>query len=192
LLLSYDDAVNSLMHRRFALILLAVLAMALGGQAAQSLYVAPLARDGELLVTFRLDQSLTPELRKVIHSGLQVRFVYEVDLKRSSAAWIDRTMASAEVIATVKYDTLTRRYHLSRIIDGRIDSTFEPTDSEELAWAWVTTQFNKMPLFPRVKLEPNAEYYVRVRAHTTPQNKAFVWPWQGDDVVGFAKFTFIR
>ena len=180
------------MLNRFAVVILAVLAMALGGQATQSLYVAPLERNGELLVTFRLEQSLTPELRKLIHSGLAIRFVYNVDLKRSSAAWIDRTMASAEVIATVKYDTLTRRYHLSRIIDGRIDSTFEPTDSEELAWAWVTSQFKNMPLFPRVKLQPNAEYYVRVRAHTSPRNAAFVWPWQGDDVVGFAKFTFIR
>ena len=166
--------------------------MALGGQAVQSLYVAPLERNGELLVTFRLDQSLTPDLRKVIHSGLPVRFVYKVDLKRRSAAWINRTMASAEVIATVKYDTLTRRYHLSRIIDGRIDSTVEPTDNEDLAWAWVTSQFNQMPLFPRIKLEPNGEYYVRVRAHTSPRNASFVWPWQGDDVVGFAKFTFIR
>jgi hypothetical protein len=32
---------------------------------------------------------------------------------------------------------------------------------------------------------------VRVRAHTTPRNAAFVWPW-GSDVAGLAKFTFLR
>ena len=181
------------MLKRFAVVILAVCAMALGGQAAQTLYVAPLPRNGELLVSFRLDQPLTPALRDAIHSGLLVRFVYKVDLKRSSAAWLDRTVGTAEVIATIKYDTLTRRYHLSRIIDGRIDSSVEPTDDEEFAWSWVTSQFKYLPLFRGVRLEPNADYYVRVRAHTTaPRNASFVWPWQGDDVVGFAKFTFIR
>ncbi|MBW8868833.1 MAG: hypothetical protein JF610_16140, partial [Acidobacteria bacterium] len=46
--------------------------------------------------------------------------------------------------------------------------------------------------FRGLALEPNAEYYVRVRAHSTPRNSTFVWPWQGDDAVGLAKFTFIR
>jgi hypothetical protein len=181
------------MLKRVAFVFLAVLALGLGGQAPQTLYVAPLARDGELLVSFRLAQTLTPELQKAIHSGLPVRFVYKVDLKRSSLGWIDRTIASAEVSASVRFDNLTRRYHLSREIDGRIDDTVDPTDSEEVAWAWVTTQFNKMPLFRGTRLEPNAEYYVRVRAHTTaPPNSSFVLPWRGNDVVGFAKFTFIR
>jgi hypothetical protein len=180
------------MFKRFSLVFLAVLALGLGGQAEQTIFVAPLARDGELLVSFKLAQTLTPELRKVIHSGLPVRFVYKVDLKRSSAGWIDRTMASAEVTATVRYDNLRRRYDLSKMIDGRTDLSAETTDSEEVAWAWVTAQFDKMPLFRGVRLESNAEYYVRVRAHTSPRNASFVWPWQGDDVVGFAKFTFIR
>ena len=180
------------MFKRFSLVFLAVLALGLGGQAEQTLFVAPLPRDGELLVSFRLMQTLTPELREVIHSGLPVRFVYKVDLKRSSAVWIDRTMASAEVTATVRYDNLRRRYDLSKMIDGRTDLSVETTDSEEVAWAWVTAQFDKLPLFRGVRLESNAEYYVRVRAHTSPRNASFVWPWQGDDVVGFAKFTFIR
>ena len=181
------------MLNRFAVVLLATLAMALGGQAEQTLQVKPLPRDGELLVSFSLDQPLTPELRETIHSGLFVQFVYKIDLKRTSAIWPDRTVGTAEVIATVKYDTLTRRYHLSRIIDGRIDRSVDPTDDEEFAWSWVTSQFKYLPLFRGVRLEPNGDYYVRVRAHTTaPRNASFVWPWHGNDVVGFAKFTFIR
>lgn len=180
------------MFKRFSFVFLAVLALGLGGQAEQTLFVAPLPRDGELLVSFRLSQTLTPELRNVIHSGLPVKFVYKVDLKRSSAGWIDRTMATSEVTATVRYDNLRRRYDLSRVIDGT-ELVAETTDREEVAWAWVTAQFERLQLFRGVRLESNAEYYVRVRAHTTPRNNAsFVWPWQGDDVVGFAKFTFIR
>ena len=181
------------MLRRFAVALLTVLALAPAVRAEQILHVAPLPRDGELLVSFRLAQTLTPELRKVIHSGLLLRFVYKVQLKRQSAIWMDRVMAAAEVTASIKYDTLTRRYYLSRTIDGRIESSPDPTDDEEFAWSWVTAQFRNLPLFHGVRLEPNAEYYVHVRAHTTsPPNTSFVWPWQGSDVVGFAKFTFIR
>ena len=181
------------MLNRFALVVVAVFCLALGGQAEQTLHVTPLPRDGELLVSFRLAQTLTPELRQAIHSGLLVKFVYTLDLKRSSAGWIDRTIATAQVTASVKYDTLLRRYHLSRTIDGRIDQSYPPTDSEEFAWSWVTAQFERMPLFRGVRLEANADYYVRVRAHSTaPSNASFVWPWQGSDVVGFAKFTFIR
>jgi hypothetical protein len=168
-----------------------VLATALSAMPEQSLFVAPLARDGQVLVSFKLAQTLTDELRTAIHSGLTVSFVYKVDLKRSSAAWIDRTIASTVVTATVRYDNLTRKYHLSRVLDWR-PGEWHTTDREEVAWAWVTTQFDRLPLFRGVSLEDNAEYYVRVRAHTSPRNASFVWPWQGDDVVGLAKFTFFR
>ena len=178
------------MLNRFAVAVFAFFALALGGQAAQTVHVVPLPRDGELLVSFKLAQTLTPEVRKLIHSGILVQFRYKVDLKRNSAIWIDRTMATATVTATVKYDTLTRRYYLSRMIDGRIDRSLEPTDNEEFAWSWVTQQFDRLPLFRGVELEPNGEYYVRVSAHTAPQTNP--WPWRGGDVVGFAKFTFIR
>jgi hypothetical protein len=77
------------------------------------------------------------------------------------------------------------------MIDGRIDRA-ENMDREEAVWEWLTNQFERLPLFRSVALENNGEYYVRVRAHSTPRNMAFVWPWQADDVVGLAKFTFLR
>jgi len=165
--------------------------LAFSGPVEQTLRVIPLPRDGEVLVSFQLQQTLTPEIRRAIESGLTVSFQYKVDLRRASGSWFDRTIATAVVTATVKYDTLTRRYVLTRMLDGSTD-TAETTDSEDAAWAWVTTRFERLPLFRRVPLESNAEYYVRVRAHKAPGNASFVWPWQGADVVGLAKFTFLR
>ena len=101
--------------------------LAFSGPADQSLRVIPLPRDGEVLISFQLAQPLTPELRTTIHSGMTVSFVYKVDLRRSSPIWVDRTIASAVVTATVKYDNLTRRYHLTRLLDGSTD-TAETTD----------------------------------------------------------------
>ena len=164
---------------------------ALAGQADQSLQVAPLERDGHILVSFKLAQEPTEEIRSAIHSGLTISVVYKVDLRRSSAAWFDRTIASAAVTATVRYDNLTRKYSVGRMVDGRSDRA-ETVEREDAAWAWLTNQFERLPLFRSVSLENNAEYYVRVRAHTTPRNMSFIWPWQADDVVGLAKFTLVR
>jgi Domain of unknown function (DUF4390) len=165
--------------------------VALAGQSQQTLQVQPLPRDGQVLVTFRLNQELTEDIRAKIHSGMLVSFIYKVDLRRASSVWFDRTLATAVVKATVRYDTLTRRYTLGRSLDGRTNE-MHTTDSEDVAWAWLTTEFERLPLFGTVSLESNAEYYLRVSAHAAPRSASFVWPWQGDDVVGFMKFTLIR
>jgi uncharacterized protein DUF4390 len=102
---------------------------------------------------------------------------------------MDRTIAAATVTATVRYDPLTRRYLLTRREDGRIDKV-DTVDREEIVHQWLT-EFERLSLFSADSLEPNAEYYLRVRAHTTPRNASFVWPW-GSDIAGLAKFTFLK
>jgi uncharacterized protein DUF4390 len=168
-----------------------LLIVALAGQAGQTLQVAPLPRDGEVLVSFKLDEPLTDEIRTAIQSGLTVKFIYKVELRRSSAAWFDRTIASAVVMASVKYDTLTRQYHYSRAVDGRMELA-DVTPKEDVAWSVLTRDFARLSLFRGVTLEPNAEYYVKVSANASPKNATFVFPWTGADAVGFAKFTFVR
>jgi hypothetical protein len=185
-------APESLMFLRVAIFLLLFLAPA-ADALAQKLHVQPLPRDEQIYVSFRLEQELTDEIRATIHSGMTVSFVYKVDLRRGSSIWFDRNIASTEVRASVRYDNLTRRYTLSRSMDGRMGmGGVETTDSEEVAWKWLTNDFEKLPLFRSLTLESNGEYYVRVRAHTAPRNASFVWPWQADDVVGLVKFTLIR
>src|SRR5437763_9431390 len=98
-----------------------LLAALLVGQAAQTLQVVPLPRGGEVLVSFKLDEALTDDIKAAIQSGLTVKFVYKVELRRGSAAWFDRTISAAVVGASVKYDNLTRRYSVSRTVDGRMD-----------------------------------------------------------------------
>ena len=184
------------MVRRVLLYLVAFLSLAapasLAAQASnQTLQVAPLPRDGEVLVSFKLEEPLTDEIRAAIQSGLTVKFNYKVDLLRSSAAWFDRRIASATVTASVKYDTLTRQYHYARAVDGRMELA-DVTPREDVAWSVLTRDFARLSLFRGASLEPNAEYYVKVSANASPKNSTFVWPWRGDDAVGFAKFTFIR
>jgi hypothetical protein len=168
-----------------------LLALMLGGQSAQTLQVTPLPRDGEVLVSFKLDEGLTDSIKDTIQSGLTYKFVYKVELRRASAAWFDRTISDAVVAATVKYDNLTRRYTVSRAVNGSIDWS-DTTTHEDEAWRWLTNDFVRMSLFRNVALEANAEYYVRVRLNASPRTGSFIWPWAADDAVGLARFTFIR
>jgi Domain of unknown function (DUF4390) len=156
---------------------------------AQTVQVTPLAKDGRLLVTLRMNDVFTDEVRAAMQSGLRITFVYDIELKRSTALWVDRTIATASVTATVEYDILARRYLATRREDGRIERV-ETIDREDAARVWLT-EFEKLPLFNTAALEANAEYYLRVRAHTTPRNASFVWPWEGG-VAGLAKFTYLR
>ena len=175
--------------RRLALVL-AVLLGWCATAAAQAIQVTPLTRDDRVLVTFRLSDAFTDEVRSAVHSGLTITFIYDVELKRGASLWIDRTIASSTVSAGVRFDNLSRRYHVTRRWDGRMERV-EVLEREEDVRDWLTS-FEKLSLFSNATLEPNAEYYLRVRARTTPRNAAFVWPWQNSDVAGLAKFTFLR
>ncbi len=159
--------------------------------AAQAIQVTPLVRDGRVYVSFRLSDAFDNEdIRAAVHSGLTITFVYDVELRRSAAAWLDRTLEASTVSAGVRYDNLARRYHVTLSADGRLEAS-RSLDREDLVREWLT-RFDRLDLFNRARLEPNAEYYVRVRARTMPRNASFVWPWQGTDVAGLAKFTFLR
>jgi len=156
--------------------------------ADPDLSVTPIARDGQVVVSFDLSDGFTPEVRDAIQSGLATTFSYEVDLRRGSALF-DRTVASVTITAIVYFDNLTRRYQMSRAVDGRVEDA-RPTEDQNAVRAWMT-HFERIPLSATAALETNGEYYVRVRAHTRPHNAWFFWPW-GGTALGQATFTFIQ
>jgi hypothetical protein len=156
---------------------------------AQTIEITPLARDGRVLVSFRFSDAFTEELRAAIHSGMNVTFYYQVELRRSTTFWLDRTMDTAAVATSVRHDTLTGKYHYTRMLNGRTERA-EQTQSYDSVREWLTV-FDKLTLFNTKSLERNAEYYVRVRVYTTPRNASFAWPWNQHDVMAQTKFTFL-
>ena len=179
------------MLRRSLAITLALAAATVLVQAGQAIQVTPLVRDGRVYVSFQLSDAFeNEEILTAIHSGLTITFIYDVELRRSAPAWLHRTIESSTVSAGVRYDNLARRYQVTLNADGRTEDS-RTLERESLVREWLT-RFNRLDLFSAARLEPNAEYYVRVRARTTPRSASFVWPWQGTDVSGLAKFTFLR
>jgi hypothetical protein len=167
----------------------ALLAPVAAEEGVPDLLVTPIARDGQVLVSFDLSDGLTADIRDAIQSGLATTFSYNVELRRGASAWFDQTIAAVTISATVRFDNLTRRYQMSRTVDGRVEDA-RPTEDGEAVARWMT-HVERLPLSRTSWLEANAEYYVRVRAHARPRNAWFFWPWDRGLVLGFAKFTFI-
>jgi Domain of unknown function (DUF4390) len=167
---------------------LAVILSAAALNAADGLRIIPLVRDGTVLISFSLSDGFTDEVRASIRSGLKTTFTYTVDLRAEAPGWVDRTIASAVVSASVQYDNLTRRHTVVRTLDGRVEAA-EVTESDAEVRRLVTT-VDRLALFKSVRLEPNREYYVRVKAEVRPRNASFLWPW-GSGRSAQAKFTFI-
>jgi uncharacterized protein DUF4390 len=112
-----------------------------------------------------------------------------VELGRASALWFDRSVASATIAATVRYDNLTRRYNVYLLQDGRVLET-HPTDSAT-AVTQLVSNFRRLPLFSTRQLQANTEYYVRVKGRTRPRRSWAVLLWDRPSAFGSAKFTFL-
>jgi len=180
--------VRLLTPRLFVGALTAVLVALAVPVSAETLRVRPLVRDGQVLVSFTLEQGFTDEVRDVVRSGLRTTFTYTVELRLRVPAWVDRTISTAVVSTTVEYDNLTRRHTISRTLDGRMEESRVVED--EAIVRQLMTNFERLPLFDTRLLEQNREYYVVVRAEARPRSGAAFWPW-GGSTSGSARFTFI-
>ncbi len=118
--------------------------------------VTPLARDGQVHVSFEVLDAFSDDTRDAMRSGLVTTFTYDVELRRPTPMWFDRLVAAARVTATVKFDNLTRRYHLSVMHDGRVEES-RVTDDERVVRAALTS-FSRLPLFSTASLEASSEY----------------------------------
>ena len=158
-------------------------------QSSPGFRVVPVVRDGTVYVTFDLASGFTEDVRAAIQSGLKTTFTYDVELRLDVPGWVDRTVGTSTVTATVEYNNLLRRYTLTRVVDGRQDEP-EQVDSEGKVRQWMTN-LKGLPLFDTRILEANRDYYVRVRATARPSNGSLLWPF-GSGTSAMAKFTFIR
>jgi len=151
--------------------------------------VAPVARGDSILVSFSTSRAVTPAVEQAIASGLPTTFTYDVELRRPSTLWFDKLVDSARIAVTVRFDPLTRRYHVTLLQDGRVAEE-RTTDHIEEVRRWVSV-FEALPLFSTRELEQRTEYDVRVRGRTSPRHTWSFWPWARPSAHGSAGFTFL-
>jgi hypothetical protein len=151
--------------------------------------VAPQTRGDAIVVSFSTTRAVTPAVEQAIASGLPTTFTYDVELRRPSAFWFDKLVDSARIAVTVRFEPLTRRYHVTLLQDGRVAED-RTTDRVEEVRRWVST-FERLPLFTTRELEEHTRYDVRVRGRTSPRHTWSFWPWARPSAHGSAGFTFL-
>jgi hypothetical protein len=158
--------------------------------AAERIDVTPVVADGQVVASFTAPSSYSDDTEEVVRSGLLVTFTFSVELRRSSSIWLDQTLGAVTVASSVKFDNLLGVYQVSKLADGQVVWSKQTRDGSEVR-QWMTT-FEKVALMSRTPLEPNAEYYVQVRLHTSPKRTFSLLPWLRETASGRADFTFIR
>jgi len=177
-----------LRHAVFLILLCAAAAPA-PSKAASIEDLVPLVRSDGVFVSFRAGDAFNEDIERAIETGLEVNFRYNVELKRPRGILPDGQIARRRISATVSYDNLTKRYRLSREIDGKIDRTEVVADAE--AMRRFMTIFESLRLFELSELEPNDSYYVRVKGVMRERNLLLLIPWDVGTPWKEARFDYV-
>ncbi len=176
------------MTRFTTVLVLALVAASVAVRADEVLQVKPvLIRDNHLVVSYELEDSYNAAVKDAIASGLRTTFSYDLELRTKVPAWIDRVIATVNVTVGDEYDNLTRRHHLTRAVDGRIEDD-KVTEDEAVVKTWLTTG-TRIPLCETSQVDSTRDYYVRVTARTRPATGSFLGLPR--TVSGQVKFPFI-
>lgn len=174
--------------RQTAILALVVAAAAVVEGAAIADLV-PVVRSDGIFVSFRAEDAFNQDIERAIRTGLDVNFRYNVELKRPRGIWFDARVALREISVTVTYDNLTKRYRLTREIDGKIDATEVVADAE--AMRRFMTTFESLRLFELSELEPNDSYYIRVKGVMRDRNLLLLIPWGVSTSWKKARFDYV-
>ena len=160
----------------------------LGGgvvRTQESLRIVPFISGDRVVVSFELNDAYNDAVREAIASGLRTTFSYDLELR--ARAWVDRTIGTAVVAPTDRYENLTRRHTLTRTVDGRLDDVLV-TEDDAVVKTWLT-KWNRVPVADTSRLDPAREYYVRVTTHTQPVGGSMLGVTKS--ITGQVKFTFV-
>ncbi len=170
------------MRRSLAAWMLVAVMLASACLVASAVRITPVLAEDKVMATFAAPTVYSSEVREAVQSGLAVTFAFTAELKRTSTLWFDRTIASADVSSTVKFDMLTGIYQVSKLRGGTVHWS-QQTQKEEEMRLWMT-EFERVLLDDVKALDGGSEYYIRVRARDNLPRGFSLWPFGRDEVSG--------
>jgi hypothetical protein len=137
-------------------------------------------------VSFDVGGVFSEELLERIHSGVRLSFEHKVVLlgKRMAPLFPRVTLARTVVVTSVRYDSLTQRYDIERLVSGKSwpkdvtppDSVDRrSTTSREAMEAWMT-ELRDVPLPDPVE-QRDKPLKVRVRTELGVRFLLYFFPW---------------
>lgn len=157
---------------------------------AADVRITPVVAEDRLYANFAVSAAFTDGVRTAVQSGLPVTLTYVAEVRRASALWFDHTVAATTVASSVKFDTLTGAYQVSKLRDAKVHWA-QQTQKEEEMRLWVT-EFERVPLTEASRLNATSEYYVRVRARDSLPRGFSLWPWGRSEMSGRVELPVSR
>jgi len=138
----------------------------------------------DLRLDYRVEAAFDARLREEIDSGLPVRFVHRIEVRRRRTLWWDETVAAKTITTSAVRDAETRRYTLTRQIDGGTVETVSTGGDGEMEH-FMTGLKDVMLALPG-DLPAGGRLEVRVRA--TLETRFFLF-FPYDLETGWARFS---
>lgn len=115
----------------------------------------------QILVNGMLEDAFTEKMMEALHSGVPLTFIYDIELVRNVSFYPDEIISQNRIIHTVQYDTLKKTYEFTSMnADAeRKVVTKKPELGRELMMT-----LKDIPLASVYLLDPDEQYYVRVKA----------------------------
>ncbi len=134
--------------------------------------------DGQYVASFRLDAAFDQETLGKISSGLETVFDYRLEVVRRRRFWLDERTIQRRILASVRYDSLSKQYSLTLKVDGEVERS-STTDKPEEMRRWMT-EIRGIPLGPVSGFTPPQDYLVRVKSSLQPRFVLLFIPWDRD------------
>ena len=135
--------------------------------------------DGDVYkASCRLEGGLTPDVEEEIAAGLATTIEYRLHLYRRRPAFFDQLIVKRRVQCTVRYDTLTQQYTLTRRIDDDLQET-KVTDDPATMREFMTS-LQAVPLVKTGTLKAGEDYYLKAKSTLGLVWRFYVIPWPMD------------
>ena len=157
---------------------------------AADVRITPVVAEDHVYANFAASAAFSGDVRTAVQSGLPVTLTYVAEVRRASALWFDQTVAATTVASSVKFDTLTGAYQVSKLREGAVQWA-QQTQKEDEMKLWVT-EFERVPLTVASRLKASSEYYVRVRARDSLPRGFSLWPFGRGETSGRVELPVVR
>ncbi len=116
--------------------------------------------DTHLLVFGTLNNSFTPEMTAILHSGIALKFSFFIDLYKTKENWPDEQVISLTFQHTMSYDTLKENYRITLEEDNNKVFAFKSLAEAQK----VFNELNGAKVIVLKQLIPDNRYKIKIRA----------------------------
>jgi hypothetical protein len=115
----------------------------------------------DVVINARLVDGFTEKILEAIDNGVPMGFTYEIELRKANTIWMDSLVSSNKVRHRVQFDSLKKTYKFSEF--GK-NVKRKILTRKENRYQQLMLTLTDIPIAPIYKLDPNEQYYVRVKA----------------------------